>query len=112
MSKGEGKPAFAVISAGDFEPPAVEVGQVVLWSYAAGGQSRQSPAVVLSVGTRTLNLAVHVDGMHDHLIKTGVRYCEDPFLKTAPQHDSGVWDRTSRDRRVDALLARFEGDDE
>ena len=53
-----------------FVPPAVEVGQFVLWAYGPGGA--QSPALVVKVGTLSLTLLVHVDGIKDHLIKAVV----------------------------------------
>ncbi len=89
-----------------FKMPAVALGQVVLWTYGPDGRD-PCPAVVLSVGGRTVNLAVHVDGIKDHVLKTGVRHKDDPFLQTSPEHDSGVWDLTVRDRRIDAMLANL-----
>lgn len=93
----------------DWTMPRVEVGQVVLWRYTKG-DPRSSPALVLAVGNGTLNLAVHVDGVHDHVLKTGVRHAGDPFLDAHPLHDSGVWHSTMRDIQLDALLDRLRED--
>lgn len=88
----------------EFVPPRVGVGQVVLWTWTAT-TPKPSPAIVLAVGNRTLNLSVHVEGTKDHVLKTGVRHAEDPFLLTSPRHDAGVWTLTERDRLLDRLLA-------
>lgn len=90
-----------------FVPPNVSVGQIVLWAFGPNHQE-WSPALVLSVGNRTINLSVHVNATKDHLSRTGVRHCEDPFLKTYPQHDAGCWTLTLRDKAIDRLIAKSE----
>ncbi len=91
----------------EFTMPAVEVGQVVLWSYGKGGAT--AAAVVTRVATRSCTLSVHVDGIRDHITKNGVRHCDDPFLQTHAILDDGVWDLTPRDKRINALLESFSG---
>ncbi len=87
--------------------PHVEVGQTVLWSWN-GGAKDASPATVIGVGTGTVNLAVHVNGVKDHILKQGVRHQDDPFLRRAPNHDGGVWHLTPRDERINEMLVAFE----
>ena len=86
----------------NYVPPPVEAGQVVLWSYGQG--ERPTPALVISVATKTLNLSIHMDSIKDHVLKNGVRHINDPILRTQPAHDQGVWDLTPRDKRLNALL--------
>ncbi len=85
-----------------YEPPRVEVGQVVLWTYGPG--DRPAAALVVKVGTGSLTLAVHADGVKDHILKNGVRHVDDPFLKTHPASDQGVWDLTPRDRKLNDMI--------
>lgn len=101
MPKVSSAPAAAP-SVAEFAPPRVEVGQVVLWRFGPG--SSPSPAIVLKVAARTLSLSLHIDGVRDHVFKNGVRHVSDPFLKTSPAHDMGVWDLTPRDRAINAVL--------
>lgn len=83
--------------------PKVEVGQIVLWTYGPEDVSA-CPAIVLKVGNTSLTLALVTDPNRSLMIRSGVRYYEDPFLATMPQHDIGCWKLTPRDRRIDALL--------
>lgn len=84
--------------------PPVAVGQVVLWSY--GPNERPSPAIVTAVGQGgSINCLCHVDNIKDHVLRTGVRHRGDPFVVGRPSHDSGVWDLTERDRKLDLILA-------
>lgn len=91
----------------DWKMPAVQVGQVVLWNWNRGSKD-PSPAIVIGVGNTTVNLAVHASGIKDHTIKSGVRHQDDPFLRTMPSHDGGVWLLTPRDERINAMLVAFE----
>ncbi len=90
-----------------YRMPAVEIGQTVLWRYGPGHSELPVPAVVQKVGTSTITCALHIAGMKDHKDKTGVRHSSDPWLASAPEHDSGVWELTPRDQRINALLESF-----
>lgn len=84
--------------------PKVTVGQVVLWSYGPG--ERPAPAIVTAVGSGgSINCLCHVDSVKDHVQRTGVRHRGDPFVRSHPGHDSGVWDLTDRDKALDLVLA-------
>ncbi len=87
--------------------PAVEIGQVVLWRYGPDHAERPVPGIVLQVGTQTLTVSLHINGFKDHKEKSGVRHASDPWLSKSPEHDSGVWELTPRDKRIDALLESF-----
>lgn len=100
-------PTAMSVSADQFTPPAVEVGQLVLWSHGQG--DKPAPAIVLQVGMAAITVAVHINGVKDHVLKNGARHVDDPFVRTHPQHDQGVWDLTPRDKRIDALLENYGG---
>ncbi len=90
-----------------FAPPKVEIGQVVLWS--DGAEAKACPAVVLKVGTGgVLTLALHIDGIKDHIFRTGVRNQEDPWLRKFPEHRDGAWRLTERDIQLNRLLKENE----
>lgn len=107
MSKTLAAPAPPPAPPRAFAPPAVEVGQVVLWSFGPGSGEVPGVAVVTKVGSTSINCCVHHESTRDHINKTGVRHKDDPFLKDMPLHSAGCWDLTPRDKRVDALLAAF-----
>ncbi len=115
MSKVQAAPAptvsaMGLTNAGATAPyvmPRVEVGQVVNWSQGRG-DPRPAAGVVVKVGTQSIAVAVHIDNIRDHLTKTGVRHVSDPFLDRTPAHDSGVWELTARDKRINALLESFD----
>lgn len=90
----------------NYEMPKVYVGQTVLWSYNTGGEV--SPAIVVSVGSRSVCLHVHVKDVKDHVIKTGSRHVSDPFLVKFPQHDGGCWRFTEFDQLVLDRLSTVE----
>lgn len=90
----------------DYEMPPVVQGMTVLWSYNTGGET--SPALVVGVGSRSVDLHVHVKDVKDHILKTGTRHVSDPFLVKFPQHDGGCWRHTELDRRLLVMLADYE----
>jgi|ERR1700682_5634799 len=94
----------------DFVMPKVKLGRIVLWSYTPDGE--KSPAVVVKVGARSIALNVIVDGVKDHVLKTGTRHKDDPFIIKFPQHEGGCWCDTEDWERTERLLLNFEVDDD
>lgn len=90
----------------NYEMPAVWKGITVLWSYNTGGET--SPAVVVNVGSGSVDLHVHVKDFKDHVLKTGTRHVSDPFLQKFPQHDGGCWRHTEINERILAMLGDYE----
>lgn len=94
----------------EWQMPEVSVGKWVLWAWNRDSDS--SPAVVVKVGSRSIEVLVHVASLKDHVIKNGVRHIDDPFLQKFPQHDGGCWQDTPHNIRIDRLLKNFEDDPE
>jgi hypothetical protein len=91
-----------------FRMPPVEVGQTVLWSHGPNDSSPPGPAVVVQVGDASIAVVMHAKDRRDHILHSGVRHRDDPFLRAHPAHDGGCWDLTPRDKQLNALLEAFE----
>lgn len=104
----EGTPGTKSHRPDDWKMPEIWVGMTVLWSYNTGGET--SPAVVVSVGQRSVCLHVHVKDVKDHVIKTGTRHVGDPFLQRFPQHDGGCWRHTEFNERILSMLEDYESE--
>ena len=89
-----------------WQMPKAKVGTVVLWSW--NRDSEKSVAFVMKAGTSAVELLVHVASVKDHVIKTGVRHVDDPFLYKHPEHDGGCWSHTKKHERIERLLKNFE----
>ncbi len=84
-------------------PPKVEVGDIVLWSDR--GEAHVCPAFVMKVGAAgSLTLSLHIDGMKDHVFRSGVRHQDDPWIQKSPEHSAGVWRLRLRDIAINELI--------
>lgn len=92
-------------------PPVAYVGDMVLW-WAHGETENHLPlpAVVVSVGTRTLNLAVFQPLRTSALVKDGVRHISDPDARRDEFVEMGAWSHTPRTEQLHQLHGSFFSD--
>ena len=84
-----------------YDPPKVEVGQVVnWWAYGEDNGRPPVPAIVVAVGTRTVHLAVFSTMRKTVDIKDGVRHVKDPDAKRPEFVEVGAWSHTSLEARL------------
>ncbi len=102
----EGSPGTKSYVPPQWQMPKAKVGQVVLWSWNRDGE--KSAAFVVKTSPMAVELLVHVASLKDHVIKTGVRHVDDPFLYKHPEHDGGCWCHTEDHERFERLMANFE----
>lgn len=78
-----------------FTPPAADVGQIVWWwAYGEVENHIPLPAVVVSVGSRTLQLAILKPLVRSVDPRDGVRHISDPDARRDEFVEQGAWSHT------------------
>ena len=87
-----------------FTPPPVSVGQIVLWwAYGERENHLPLPAIVISVGTRTIELAVFKSLVRSHDTRDGVRHITDPDARRDEFVEMGAWSYTAETERLNRV---------
>lgn len=74
------------------------IGKTVLWYPVGDKSSRPCPAIVLSVGDTSLNLAIIQEGIRNISFRDGVHWVGDPNVNESDKIENGLWDRTAKDQ--------------
>lgn len=94
-----------------YKMPPADVGQAVYWYIDGRAQGEPYPALVTrraNRGVDTVGLAVMTPDSRLFMLREGVRHCDDPRLKEAERVESGCWDYTDRDKKLQGLLLSLE----
>lgn len=83
------------MQAPEYLPPfALQVGDVILWSYGDNKDEAKCPGFVTQVGDRTIQISAYSPGFVTAQTKDGVYHIGDPLRKKGNRHESGCWDYT------------------
>lgn len=85
-----------------YKPPAIGLGETVLWSAFPGAES--APAIVTKLCGRTLNMTVFPDGVRAPMTTRGVRHATDPDIKKMVETPGGVWEATALGKKIQECL--------
>jgi hypothetical protein len=77
-----------------YKMPPVEPGMLVLWHDGGDAQATPAPAIVCTVGERTVALQIVAPLSHNLLFKDGVRHASDPDRRAIDQAEAGAWRHT------------------
>ncbi len=84
------------------------IGKTVLWYPVGDTSTRPCPALVLSVGDESLNLAIIQEGLRNVAFKDGVRFVKDPKVNDADKMENGLWDYTQNEQPIVSIPPKKE----
>lgn len=86
----------------EFVQPKVKKGNIVKW-FKGGDRNLWCPAIVTSVGTKTVSLSIIMDGRPTFMPQDGIRHVDDPESRDFEFAEYGAWDHSDETKELASL---------